>query len=107
MKTSPQVSTGEGKQRTHDKQAGTHASSHTRSLQDEGAPLPHETDQTAGSQYEDDPRSVGKQAHRDLARGLKDTDRRGGDEYQQNTQNDAHSNANSGGKGHHGRDGKR
>jgi hypothetical protein len=101
MKTSPQVSTGEGKRQTHDKPAGKHASSHTRSLQDEGAPLPHETDQTAESQHEDDPRGVGKQAHRDVSRGLKDTDRRGGDEYQQKTQNDAHSNANSGEKGKH------
>jgi hypothetical protein len=41
---------------------------------------------------------VGKQAHRDLQRGMKDTDRRGGDEYQQKTQNDAHSNENSSGK---------
>jgi hypothetical protein len=107
MKTSPQVSTGEGKPQTHEKQAEGHASSHTRSPQDEAAPLPHETDQTAGSQHEEDPRGVGKQAHRDLTRGLKDTDRRGGDEYQQDTQNDAHSNANSKGDAHRGGHGKR
>lgn len=111
MKTSPQVSTGEGKRQTHEKQAETPASprpgSPARPLQDESAPLPHETDQTAGSQHEDDPRGVGKQAHRDLTRGLKDTDRWGGDEYQQDTQNDAHSNANSRGDAHHGGRGKR
>ncbi|RFU47786.1 hypothetical protein [Paraburkholderia sp. DHOC27] len=98
MKTSPQVSTGEGKPKTPDKHTG-HTGSHSESLQDASAPLPHETDQTAESQHEDDPRRVGKQAHKDVSRGLKDTDRRGGDEYQQDTQNDAHSNKNSGKKG--------
>ena len=106
MKTSPQVSTGEGKRQTDEKQDEKQAGPHTRSLQDESAPLPHETDQTAGSQHEDDPRGVGKQAHRDLARGLKDTDRRGGDEYQQDTQNDTHSNANSTGHPRRGGHGK-
>ena len=97
MKTSPQVSQGRGKQHTHGKTADPHAKQDdVRSMQDEGAPLPHETDQNAESQHEDEPRGVGKQAHRDLQRGLKDTDRRGGDEYQQKTQNDAHSNENSG-----------
>ena len=95
MKTSPQVSPGGGKQPIR-KTADPHAKQEVRSMQDEGAPLPHETDQNAASQHEDEPRSVGKQAHRDLQRGLKDTDRRGGDEYQQKTQNDAHSNENSG-----------
>ena len=99
MKTSPQVSQAGGKQQKHGKTADPHASQDARPLQDEGVPLPHETDQTAESQHEDDPRGVGKQAHSDLQRGLKDTDRRGGDEYQQKTQNDAHSNANSSGKG--------
>jgi hypothetical protein len=99
MKTSPQVSQAGGKQQKHGKSADPHASQDARSLQDEVAPLPHETDQTSESQHEDDPRRVGKQAHSDLQRGLKDTDRRGGDEYQQKTQNDAHSNANSSGKG--------
>lgn len=95
MKTSPQVSTGEGKRQTEGKHAGAQQRSHTQHVKGEGAPLPHETDQTADSQHEDDPRTVGKQAHRDISRGLKDTDRRGGDEYQHDTQNDAHSNVNS------------
>ncbi|MGA7781511.1 MAG: hypothetical protein WCA85_27895 [Paraburkholderia sp.] len=107
MKTSPQVSTGEGKRQTQEKQDEKRASSPSRSLQDEAAPLPHETDQTADSQHEDEPRGVGKQAHRDLAHGLKDTDRRGGDEYQQKTQNDTHSNANSSGHAQRGGHGKR
>jgi hypothetical protein len=39
---------------------------------------------------------------------LKDTDRRGGDEYQQQTQNDTHTDVNSDGKqGDAGRPGKR
>ena len=49
------------------------------------APLPHETDQSPASQ-EDEPREVGEQAHDDLERGLQDTDRRGGAEYQERTQ---------------------
>ena len=47
-------------------------------MQEAAAPLPHEADQDPESQHEDGPRPVGKQAHRDLERGLKDTDRRGG-----------------------------
>ncbi|CAN7360180.1 MULTISPECIES: hypothetical protein [unclassified Caballeronia] len=50
------------------------------------APLPHETDQSPASQQEDEPREVGEQAHEDLERGLQDTDRRGGAEYQERTQ---------------------
>ncbi|MFL9961010.1 hypothetical protein PQR02_07765 [Paraburkholderia sediminicola] len=88
MKTAPQSSDG-------DKQADPHAQKQPRSLQEAAAPLPHEADQNPESQHEDGPRHVGKQAHRDLERGLKDTDRRGGDEYQQMTQNDAHSDVNS------------
>ncbi|EIF31335.1 hypothetical protein BCh11DRAFT_06856 [Burkholderia sp. Ch1-1] len=91
MKTSPQSSDG-------DKQADPHARKQPRSMQEAAAPLPHETDQNPESQHEDGPRHVGKQAHRDLERGLKDTDRRGGDEYQQKTQNDAHTDVNSDGK---------
>ncbi|SDG48967.1 hypothetical protein [Paraburkholderia phenazinium] len=98
MKTSSQVSHGGGKHRAHGKETGLHAGRDADSLQDKAAPLPHETDQSVESQHEDEPRGVGKQAHRDLQRGLKDTDRRGGDEYQQKTQNDAHSNANSRGE---------
>ncbi|MFT4435883.1 hypothetical protein [Caballeronia sp. 15715] len=55
---------------------------------DDGAdvPLPHEADQSPESQQEDEPREVGEQAHEDLERGLQDTDRRGGAEYQERTQ---------------------
>ncbi|HZZ06716.1 hypothetical protein [Paraburkholderia sp.] len=99
MKTSPQSSDG-------DKQADPQAKKHPGSPQEASAPLPHETDQSPESQHEDDARHVGKQAHSDTERGLKDTDRRGGDEYQQKTQNDAHTNVNSddkagGGRGKH------
>jgi hypothetical protein len=105
MKTSPQSSDGDeqagtqaGKQsgKHSEKQADPHAEKHPRSMQEAAAPLPHETDQNPESQHEDEPRHVGKQAHRDVERGLKDTDRRGGDEYQQKTQNDAHTDVNSG-----------
>ncbi|WP_236002398.1 hypothetical protein [Paraburkholderia elongata] len=58
-------------------------------------PLPHETDQSAESQHEEGTRAVGRQAHQDLSRGLTDTDRRGGDAYQQRTQNDANANTQS------------
>ena len=88
MKTTPQSSDG-------DKQADPHVGKQPGSSQDAAAPLPHEADQSPESQHEDTPRHVGRQAHRDLERGLKDTDRRGGDEYQQKTQNDAHTNVNS------------
>lgn len=92
MKTAPQSSDG-------DKQADPHARKQPDSRQEASAPLPHEADQDPESQHEDSPRRVGKQAHRDIERGLKDTDRRGGDEYQQKTQNDAHANVNSDAKG--------
>ncbi|PRY03470.1 hypothetical protein [Paraburkholderia sp. BL25I1N1] len=92
MKTSPQSSDG-------DKQADPHAKKQPQSMQEAAAPLPHEADQNPESQREDGPRQVGKQAHRDLERGLKDTDRRGGGEYQQKTQNDAHTDVNSDDKG--------
>lgn len=103
MKTSPQSSDGDklaGTQSSKhgEKQADPHADKQPRSMQDAAAPLPHETDQNPESQHEDEPRHVGKQAHRDIERGLKDTDRRGGDEYQQKTQNDAHTDVNSDGK---------
>ena len=58
-------------------------------------PLPHETDESVESQHEEGTRAVGRQAHQDLSRGLTDTDRRGGDEYQQRTQNDANANTES------------
>ncbi|RKR45484.1 hypothetical protein [Paraburkholderia sp. BL17N1] len=92
MKTSPQSSDG-------DKQADPHAKKQPQSMQEAAAPLPHEADQNPESQHEDGPRQVGKQAHRDLERGLKDTDRRGGGEYQQKTQNDEHTDVNSDDKG--------
>lgn len=92
MKTAPQSSDGDKKK------ADPHAPKQTRSLQDEAAPLPHEADQNPESQHEENPRGVGKQAHRDVERGLQDTDRRGGDEYQQKTQNDAHTDSNAKGK---------
>ncbi len=70
--------------------AGRHAATHHDGQRHEdAAPLPHEADQHPDSQQEDGTREVGRQAHADLARGLTDTDRRGGDAYQQRTQNDA------------------
>jgi hypothetical protein len=63
--------------------------------QENVAPLPHETDQLAESQHEEGTRAVGRQAHQDFSRGLTDTDRRGGDAYQQRTQNDANTNTQS------------
>lgn len=102
MKTTPQSSDGDqhaGKPagKAAEKQTNPHTGKHPDSMQEAAAPLPHETDQDPESQHEDEPRHVGKQAHRDVERGLKDTDRRGGDEYQQSTQNDAHTDVNSGG----------
>jgi hypothetical protein len=95
MKTAPQSSDGD---KLVNPPTDPHTKNHPGSLQESAAPLPHEADQSPESQHEDEPRHVGKQAHRDIERGLKDTDRRGGDEYQQQTQNDAHADANSGGK---------
>ncbi|WP_250529035.1 hypothetical protein [Caballeronia sp. ATUFL_F1_KS4A] len=60
------------------------------------APLPHEADQNVESQREHGARDIGKQAHEDLEHGLVDTDRRGGGDYQRDTQRDEHANANSG-----------
>ncbi|WP_213302178.1 hypothetical protein [Paraburkholderia sacchari] len=57
--------------------------------------LPHEVDQEPQSQQEVEPRHVGKQGYHDIRRGLKDTDRWGGEDYQRSTQNDAIANANS------------
>ncbi|WGS48228.1 hypothetical protein LFL96_10450 [Paraburkholderia sp. D15] len=96
MKTSTQSSDGASDDAPDDgKQPDPHAGKHARPMQEASAPLPHEADQSPESQHEGGPRHVGKQAHRDLERGLKDTDRRGGDEYQQKTQNDAHTDVNS------------
>lgn len=55
----------------------------------------HEGDEPIAQRDEHEPRSVGKQGHRDLERGLEDTDLRGGSDYQQRTQNDSHANRNS------------
>ncbi len=60
-----------------------------------GPRLPHKTDPAADSDPEHAPRRVGKQAHLDVERGLEDTDRRGGEEYQRRTQRDAQVNSNS------------
>ncbi|MBB2999216.1 MAG: hypothetical protein V4793_41440 [Paraburkholderia tropica] len=54
----------------------------------------HEGGEPVGSRHPHEPRSVGVQGHRDLERGLEDTDRRGGDAYQSRTQNDAQANRN-------------
>ncbi len=72
--------------------AGKHAATHGGTKHEDVAPLPHEADQSPDSQYESGTRDVGRQAHADLSRGLTDTDRRGGDEYQRRTQNDANTN---------------
>jgi hypothetical protein len=84
MKSSTDVSTGRDAKRPQ------RDGEPSRSSKDESAPLPHETDQQPESQHEDNPRGVGRQAHEDIERGLEDTDRRGGDDYQTRTQNDAH-----------------
>jgi hypothetical protein len=55
----------------------------------------HEGDEPIAQRDEQEPRSVGKQGHRDLERGLEDTDLRGGGDYQERTQNDQHANRNS------------
>lgn len=91
MKSTPQSSDG-------GKQADPHAEKHPESLEDAAAPLPHENDQSASSQHDEEPRRVGKQAHSDVERGLQDTDRRGGGEYQEKTQNDAQADVNTDGK---------
>ncbi len=88
MKTSPQQSTT-----GHESSTG-----HARQPTDDTAPLPHESDQDPSAHHDEDPRRVGKQAHHDVERRLEDTDRRGGDDYQRRTQNDAQTNANSASK---------
>lgn len=104
MKSAPQSSDGDeqsarqgGKTGASQRveQADPHAPKDPQSLQEAAAPLPHESDQNSESQHEHAPRPVGEQAHGDLERGLVDTDRRGGGDYQQMTQNDAHADVNS------------
>lgn len=55
----------------------------------------HEGDEPIAQRDPHEPRSVGKQGHEDLQRGVEDTDLRGGDDYQRRTQNDHHANRNS------------
>ncbi|NML31324.1 hypothetical protein [Paraburkholderia antibiotica] len=105
MKTAPQSTDGDQHANPPaNPRSDAHTEKNPRSLEEAAAPLPHESDQDPESQHEDHPRDVGKQAHQDLERGLEDTDRRGGDDYQTRTQNDAHTDVNSdrkqpGGKG--------
>lgn len=98
MKTSPQkASTGHTREMATSRERDP-STKHVRQPTDDAAPLPHESDQNPQAQHDEDPHRVGKQAHHDVEHGLTDTDRRGGDEYQQRTQNDAHTNENSASK---------
>ena len=100
MKTSQQHATGDDHEEQATRPEGNDRSNvPKRPFNEQAAPLPHESDQSADSQHDNEPRGIGKQAHRDLERGLEDTDRRGGDDYQERTQNDAHVNENSAGSG--------
>ncbi|MPW18477.1 hypothetical protein GCT13_16530 [Paraburkholderia sp. CNPSo 3157] len=104
MKTSQQHATGDDHQRQTERPEGNDNSNvPNRSFEGKAAPLPHENDQSAGSQEEHEPRGVGKQAHSDLEHGLEDTDLRGGGDYQARTQNDAHANRNSAMRGKQGK----
>ncbi len=60
----------------------------------------HEGGEPVAAKHPHEPRSVGVQGHEDLQRGLEDTDRRGGDAYQERTQNDAQVNRNTREKDH-------
>ncbi|MEX3934680.1 hypothetical protein AB4Y32_23320 [Paraburkholderia phymatum] len=99
MKTSQQHATGDDHQGQIPRPEGNDNSSVPDRPSEEAAPLPHESDQSAGSQEEHEPRGVGKQAHSDLEHGLEDTDLRGGSDYQARTQNDANVNRNSATRG--------
>jgi hypothetical protein len=100
MKTSQQHATGDDHQRQTQRPEGKDNSSvPDRPFEETSAPLPRESDQSAGSQEEHEPRGVGKQAHSDLEHGLEDTDLRGGSDYQARTQNDANVNRNSATRG--------
>ncbi len=57
MKSTPQSSDG-------DKQADPHAPKNPQSLEEAAAPLPHENDQNAESQNDEDPRRVGAASRR-------------------------------------------
>ncbi|WP_255580895.1 hypothetical protein [Caballeronia sp. dw_276] len=85
---------------SHDEATRTGPTDEGRELEsrhdaDTTAPLPHETDESPALQDDGEPRKVGEQAHEDLERGLEDTDRRGGADYQERTQTDEHANTNS------------
>lgn len=54
----------------------------------------HEGGEPVATKHPHEPRSVGVQGYEDLERGLEDTDRRGGDAWQERTQNDAQVNRN-------------
>jgi len=69
--------------------------SHKRTDKTDEPLLPHEQDQDPQAQQEGEPREVGKQGYQDVQGGLEDTDRWGGDDYQERTQNDAITNTNS------------
>ncbi|CAD6549180.1 hypothetical protein ACFQ3P_23490 [Paraburkholderia sabiae] len=100
MKTSQQHATGDEHEEYETRPEGNDQSNvPKRPFGEEAAPLPHESDQSMESQHEHEPRGVGKQAHSDLEHGLEDTDRRGGGDYQERTQNDEHVNENSAGTG--------
>jgi hypothetical protein len=60
----------------------------------------HEGGEPVAAKHPHEPRSVGVQGHEDLERGLEDTDRWGGDAYQERTQNDAQANENTREKHH-------
>jgi hypothetical protein len=55
----------------------------------------HESSEPVTRRHPHEPRSVGRQGHRDLENGMEDTDRWGGDAYQERTKNDAQVNRNS------------
>jgi len=96
MKTSQQHATGDEHDERNARPEGNDTSNvPNRPFTEKAAPLPHESDESAESQHEHEPREVGRQAHSDLEHGLEDTDRRGGDDYQERTQDDAHVNENS------------
>ncbi|WP_341677699.1 hypothetical protein [Niveibacterium sp. SC-1] len=56
----------------------------SRQHREDAPSLPHERDESETSQPQTTPeqKAQGQQAHADLARGLRDTDRRGGADYQ-------------------------
>ncbi|ACC70171.1 hypothetical protein PPMP20_20235 [Paraburkholderia phymatum] len=98
MKTSQQHATGDEHEAHATRPEGNDRSNvRKHPFGEQAAPVPHESDQSTESQNEHEPRGIGKQAHRDLEHGLEDTDRRGGGDYQERTQNDAHANENSAG----------